>query len=589
MLNESFIVYFQRKTASQRQADWKLRNLDQAKARDILKSKHYREKLKNTLTEEEKVIKRQKETERKKKLRMKNKALNQVPAPSKFPFATPQVQGKMIKKTRETLKGTAKQNISVLKSLLCELSYEEPVERYRFLPDSTVKMVTDFYNNEEISRASPNSSDHVTVMENNQRKKISVKHLMFPIKEIYGMFCEENPTLKISIAKFFKLRPANILSFTKIAHNVCCCQIHENVRCALKALQKLHPDLNFNVDYNMHRNFICDGQMTECFHNTCEDCKNAALFKTKTDVIQNLSETISWLKWVKMDKTPEKDQENDQKLYCNIEKVKKTGTVKELLDEIFDKIPEFLQHEYIKKNQAMTSAKQMQKSLEADAKCAVIVCDFAEKFKCCQQNATQSAHYGQTPVSLFTCAIYHRDLMPVTIASDCDKHTKESVLAYMDAIFDLLPVTVEEVEIWSDNATSQFKNQFIMEGLKSFESRYKKKVKWNFFAPMHGKSVVDGIGGSVKRYVKRRILSQNLLVKSAEDFVQIASQSDVNVILLKTSEINRRNLLIGLARIIKESKKIPDIKKKHCFEIQNVKLGKKFVNKIIASEISQSD
>lgn len=58
--------------------------------------------------------------ERIKKWRAK-KASEVLTAKSKEPvFASPQLKGKLLKRTRETLKGTPKQNKNVLKSLLIE-------------------------------------------------------------------------------------------------------------------------------------------------------------------------------------------------------------------------------------------------------------------------------------------------------------------------------------------------------------------------------------------------------------------------------------------------------------------------------------
>lgn len=124
-----------------------------------------------------------------------------------------------------------------------------------------------------------------------------------------------------------------------------------------------------------------------------------------------------------------------------------------------------------------------------------------------------------------------------------------------------------------------------MEGMKSFQLRHEIKIKWNFFAPMHGKSVVDGIGGSVKRFVRDRILAQNLLVKSAQDFVAVASTMDIEVILMKNTDIESRNIVIDLPKIIKSSKKINDIKKLHCFQLKELTVKNKLMQKIVGSKI----
>lgn len=266
--------------------------------------------------------------------------------------------------------------------------------------------------------------------------------------------------------------------------------------------------------------------------------------------------------------------------------MKRTGSIAKLFDEISASAPTFLDHQFVKFNQAQSCEKMIELSNKADSTSAVVICDFAEKFKCCQQNATQSAHYGQTPITLFTVAIYHRGYTAMTIASNNEKQTKETVLAYIDSIIELLPITVKKINIWSDNATSQFKNQFIMESLKYFETEYSLNIRWNFFAPMHGKSVVDGIGGSVKRYVRDRIMAQDIPVKSAEDFVEVTAKMEIQVHLVSNSDIETRNKKIGLQKIIKSPSKVVDIKKKHCFKIQLTKSGKKMIPKVIGTKIS---
>lgn len=138
-----------------------------------------------------------------------------------------------------------------------------------------------------------------------------------------------------------------------------------------------------------------------------------------------------------------------------IKNILNRNSVHELLEEICDQVPDFLYHQHVKMHQAKASRLMIDKAS-------------AEKFKCIQQNAPQSAHYGQTPVSIFTIAVYHRGFQPKAIASDCEKHSKEVVLAYVDSVLAKLPSTVSRVDVWTDNATSQFKNQFVMNSIKTF-------------------------------------------------------------------------------------------------------------------------
>ncbi len=253
------------------------------------------------------------------------------------------------------------------------------------------------------------------------------------------------------------------------------------------------------------------------------------------------------------------------------------------MEELFDRVPAFLDHQFIKLNQAKTASQHIHQSLLPNSEEAVICCDFAEKFKCVTQNATQSAHYGETPISIFTIAQYHKKMEAKAIASDHEKQTKDCVLAYMDLLLSKLPSSVKKVNVWSDNASSQFKNQFIMNSMKYFENRYSLKLCWNFYAAMHGKSVVDGIGGTVKRYVKDRIRSQDIIVRSAHDFAKIAEDCNIEVIPMTTSDISARNKKIGFAEIVNSSKNIKGIKAAHSFETS---LGKKNVKKILCHKIT---
>lgn len=581
-----FNQFFYSKTSAQRQQEWRLRNPEKAKEQAKINDRKYKLKLKISLSDEEKQIRRIKDAERKRLSRLKTKQAIAVSRKNKL-FATHQIKGKLMKKARLALSGTSEQNKCILKTLLCEMSPVSTKETLKRLPEKTFNKVKEFYLNDEVSRASPNINDHVTVIQEGERIKISVKHLTYPIKEVHAMFLESNPEIKMSLSAFSKAKPKEVLSLTKIPHNVCCCQIHENMRCALKGLKKADSSFSeIKSDYGMHENFVCEQLSEECFSGSCTSC-GSLKFKSFVETIENLQQEAQWSKWIKTNRNKnESEEEAHINLYCNIEKVLKKGTIIQLIDEICLMIPEFLDHQFIKMKQAKSAEDLIKTAMEQDSSVAVICCDFAEKFKCIQQNATQSAHYGQTPVSLFTVAIYHRKFTPMVIASDCEKHTKDSVIAYMDTIFSLLPETVEKVEIWSDNATSQFKNQYIMESLKTFEQLYPFSLRWNFYAPMHGKSVVDGIGGSVKRFVRSKILAQDLLIKSAEDFVNTAQDMKTNVLLLSSADIKQKNEEIGLASIVKRSKNIKEIKKMHSFEVQQVKVGKKIIEKIVAQKIT---
>lgn len=100
--------------------------------------------------------------------------------------------------------------------------------------------------------------------------------------------------------------------------------------------------------------------------------------------------------------------------------------------------------------------------------------------------------------------------------------------------------------------------------------------KENFmtFLCIHAREInlYDGLGPTVKKFVRSRILAnEDLLVKNAEDFVRASEGINMKVIHMKKSEILLKNKETQLAKIARESKKIHEIKKNHCFEISEAK------------------
>ena len=112
-----------------------------------------------------------------------------------------------MKKGRKTLTCTPKQKSSILKTLLDE--NETPAEldspHCHAMPSSSVDAVKNFYLANDVSRDSPNANHFVTIRVDGRKEKMSVKHLLYPIKEVYAMFVADHPGIKISIAMFFKL------------------------------------------------------------------------------------------------------------------------------------------------------------------------------------------------------------------------------------------------------------------------------------------------------------------------------------------------------------------------------------------------
>ena len=326
------------------------------------------------MTEEEKDLKRKKDRDRRKKSDLKKRQNYDTNKAQKSSFLTPQVKGKLKKRTKEALNGTNDQNFEVLQDLMTEFDSPDFHKKNgsKCMEQTTIDAVEAFYYNDDISRSSPNSNDFVSLKVDGKKIKKSVKHLLYPIKEVQAMFLSENPDMKISLSKFYQLRPKEILINSKLPNYVCCCQIHENLRLRLKTLQKSDEIFkNLSVDSKMHLNFTCENPGKECFDNKCESCSNGSKIQELCRTVTNNCQDLTWSQWESATKNCS-DEIDHVNTYCNIEKKKKKGSFKELLEEICRSLPEFLQHEYIKINQSKISAELVSESMKHDSFSAVI-------------------------------------------------------------------------------------------------------------------------------------------------------------------------------------------------------------------------
>ena len=89
--------------------------------------------------------------------------------------------------------------------------------------------------------------------------------------------------------------------------------------------------------------------------------------------------------------------------------------------------------------------------------------------------------------------------MSYIIVSDCLEHEKHAVSAYTSKIIEVIQTefpAVNEIDIWSDGPSSQYKNKFVFVLVPKLEVYYGFKIKWHYLSTSHGKGPNDGLGGS---------------------------------------------------------------------------------------------
>ena len=63
-----------------------------------------------------------------------------------------------------------------------------------------------------------------------------------------------------------------------------------------------------------------------------------------------------------------------------------------------------------------------------------------------------------------------------------------------------------------------------------------KSLSWNFVATGHGNGAIDGIGGTLKRDVHTAAPAKNIVLKTIDDFFDVASETSTKINVLKCSK-----------------------------------------------------
>ena len=241
-------------------------------------------------------------------------------------------------------------------------------------------------------------------------------------------------------------------------------------------------------------------------------------------------------------------------------KVEEKGSIADLYDHINSMSKKFLQHCHIKRLQAKQYEADKEIAMKTNSKVAVLQMDFAENYSCIAQDEVQSTHWNQTQVTLFTTVAWVSGVVRShVVISDYMHRTKTAVVVFLDALLASLPSQAEEIRIWTDGPSSQFKIKFVMQGMKMLADKFGLSLSWNFFATSHGKGPVDGIGGCLKRIATDRVKTRQSTINSAADFYQAVTGSSVNTTLITSEEVQQHEMLLGLPELFASAASIKGI------------------------------
>lgn len=320
----------------------------------------------------------------------------------------------------------------------------------------------------------------------------------------------------VSRSMFAQLRPPHIMVKSSMPHRVCLCLYHQNVSLLIDALSKFVNGSACDDLQTFTTSLVCDESNEQCMSSNCNYCSNNFKLNVEAKIIDE-TVTIKWCQW---------NNNNGRAA-----KIEQEGTVKECVQLLSEKIKQYLNHVFIKREQSKFFEQMKDNS---DDKSIVVQVDYAENFTTEEQDAIQSAHWSTKSISIFTAHAWCDPLnFSFALPSNNVTHNKFCINTCLDFLIGELKQYLPDLKtiiFFSDGAASQFKQRFLFRNLTRLSIDYDLNLSWSFFATSHGKGVVDAIGGTVKRIVWQEIMTKKQCTTAA-DFVLLA-KSKTNTIIL---------------------------------------------------------
>lgn len=401
-----------------------------------------------------------------------------------------------------------------------------PIKRPRKNFEEIKKAVLIFYENDTISRQNPGIRDFVRIKNDNGITEwIQTFTLTMTLQEAHSKFKENFPELQIELAKFSSLRPKHVKLYSFMKHETCLCSYCENIQLMASAFSK------FLSEKSSVREFLsklcCSYSNFDCASGDCDECSDVEnLIKSKLQSCCG-DELTNYYRWEKNDNFYQRNIISDD-------------TVNEVIAKFIPDFTSYKLHCYVQ-NEQKNVLKESIEELSDDE--ILIICDYAERFTTRARREIQSSYFGKKLISLFTARMYiGKKQFSYIIASDDNTQSKFAVYACITRLLEIakgVNENLKHLKIFSDGCASQFKNRFGITNLINAPTEWGLTAEWNFFGTGHGKSACDGLGGSIKRGVHRKVIAEDSRVYCAAEFVSCALSfvKNMEIIEITTKEI----------------------------------------------------
>ena len=186
--------------------------------------------------------------------------------------------------------------------------------------------------------------------------------------------------------------------------------------------------------------------------------------------------------------------------------------------------------------------------------------------------------FGNSTFSIFTACCFAKSLdngglkkYYIVVVNDSKERNRTAALTCLKKVVEkaeeINVAKYDKIIVWSDGCSAQFRSRFVFR-LLTEDLFHGVKLTWNYNEKSLGKGPMDGVGGTVKNIIFRKVKLGFVTIDSLFEFHQAILKF---VLSIKSVYLPDTDVLNDSENIEQKSKKIPQTLKVHHVERFEVK------------------
>lgn len=403
------------------------------------------------------------------------------------------------------------------------------------------KQIKEFYLNDSNSIPAPGLKDYITRQNIKKRKR-------FLCDTVFNLFKKFRSEINVKVKKtfFYRLKPFWVVKRKVTQRDTCLCKQHVNFTNIYKVLrengviqQKDYPDFLAST--------CCDIKSKQCMFGEHSACRG---WKTLIPEHIDKNKLIRCHYWEgeQLDRINAKGESKTSK---PLTEKTLSFSIKDMVEKFDEELIKFKMHFFITDHQFKT-LDVLRKNLQNHE--AYLIVDWSQNYLGKKYKEVHAFHFGQNQrhISLQVGGYYinlknsktneiETQFVSFATVSDVLRHESEAVWAHLIPVLDNLKRCYPEIStihFQSDGPTTQYKNKKHFYLFHKYCRKLELEVSsWNYTSPGHGKSVADGIGGTIKELCNRVVTYGGNVTTAQEMYDVISERSSIQPFLISASNI----------------------------------------------------